>query len=347
MMSSGSSSRGAARSAPPDETELTADTWETRYLALKRVAADRDLPIDERVRLLTRGAGDEHRTCRLVAAIALAALTTEAGAALLEPLTALASDSDPWVRLRAAQGLGAAGATDVLAQRLRSESDVRVRATVVKSLGACGDARYLDLLAALLSDPDARVRANAVEGLGACATPAVAELLLPYLEDASSRVRANTARVLLGFNRPRALAAFKQLAHASDANARASAAFTLGAVTDPAAVALLFELAQDASPLVRKNALEALVRHGRSAESGFVTLLSSASGAVRAAACEGLARVGTRTTWPRLLEHLEDPDGSVREACVRALEAVEGRFVQKNRRDRDGGTARSSGGTRR
>lgn len=248
---------------------------------------------------------------------------------LLPPLAQLLNDPDPWVRLRAAQGLGVLRSRDAaekLAARIRLEADLRVRATLVKALGGCGDARYVDLVTALLYDPDPRVRANAVEGLGCYANPLVAEVLLPYLDDPAPRVRSNTARVLLPFNRARAIGTFKSLARASDPGARASAAFALAAASDPAGLALLIDLAQDPVPAVRENAVEALGAHGKAAETALLALLTSPAAAVRAAACDGLARVGGRASVAPLAERTEDGDGFVRAAAGRALMSVEGRL---------------------
>jgi cyclophilin family peptidyl-prolyl cis-trans isomerase/HEAT repeat protein len=133
------------------------------------------------------------------AAVASAPLRTDsAGRLIRKPATtadlaALAADTDPVVRRRAALAIGRVGLAEgepVLAAALKDDDEF-VRETAAFAMGLLGQEAAAPALEAALKDPSAAVRGRAAEGLGLIGKPASA----PAIADVSSGCRAQLAGI--------------------------------------------------------------------------------------------------------------------------------------------------------
>jgi hypothetical protein len=92
------------------------------------------------------------------------------------------------LRAVAAEDLGVG---PLLLERLATEDDNKVKATLAVALGRLGYEVAVDSLIALLEDTDPRIRANAVEGLGLLKAESTHRPLIMRLKDPHQRVVAN------------------------------------------------------------------------------------------------------------------------------------------------------------
>jgi HEAT repeat protein len=111
----------------------------------------------------------------------------------------------------------------LLWERLRPETDSRVRASLVKAIGRFRKRDSFDVLALLLNDADPRVRANAIEALDELADVRLEPLLGPMLGDPDNRIRGNALKAMARFSRPRALAGAHEMAASADVWMRSTA----------------------------------------------------------------------------------------------------------------------------
>lgn len=111
----------------------------------------------------------------------------------------------------------------LLWERLRPETDSRVRASLVKAIGRFRKRDSFDVLALLLNDADPRVKANAIEALDELADIRLEPLLGPMLGDPDNRIRGNALKAISRFSRPRALAGAHEMAASPDVWMRATA----------------------------------------------------------------------------------------------------------------------------
>jgi HEAT repeat protein len=110
-------------------------------------------------------------------------------------------DSDPDVRVNAADTLGAMGSPEALTpllEALHSDTDSYVRGNAADALGAIGSPEALTpLLEALRNDTDSSVRRSAASGLGAIGSMEALPLLFQALNnDKDSDVRGSAAEAL-------------------------------------------------------------------------------------------------------------------------------------------------------
>lgn len=110
-----------------------------------------------------------------------------------EETEAQLSSNDPDVRLGAV--LGARKLVDPellppLLEKLRTERDSWVRASLVKAVADYRNRMVLPLLVKCLEDPDGRVRANTVEALAGWENPVVESRIAQMVDDPEHRVQA-------------------------------------------------------------------------------------------------------------------------------------------------------------
>lgn len=136
--------------------------------------------------------------------------------------------------------------------------DQRISSQVARLAGRY---RARGLLVRLLEDANPRVRANAVESLAeARYLSDRRELLWRASTDEHHRVVVNALVALARLGEPEALTRLEQLAHHQAPEFRAAAAWGMGELGEPRFQPVLSRLYQDASGIVRRNALRALVR---------------------------------------------------------------------------------------
>ncbi|MBI4871490.1 MAG: HEAT repeat domain-containing protein [Candidatus Riflebacteria bacterium] len=214
--------------SPSEQTRRSAVIWLAQIGDLSTVGQLEQLVTDASadVRYHTRRAIHEiHRRCSSGRAVLSPSDSPEEG--LKSP--------DAAVRLRMACALGTHPRPELeplLLHVLSRESDVRVRATLVKALAALKDPTHEPVLLTFLDDSDPRVRANTVEALGSYASPTVLQRIQPLTGDPDLRVRGN-ALVFMGRREPQSVRpAVTELLAAEAPAAHATALYVLRAVGD-------------------------------------------------------------------------------------------------------------------
>lgn len=305
--------------------------WELRYERVRRLGDTRG---PEALHALLELTDDPNRSVRCAVALALANHKDEES---LGALVGLLSDPEVWVRIRAAQAMMSfrgSKAPDYLAQHLETEEDEKARATYVKAIGSFGDERFVPVLLPYLQDEDARVRANTIEGLGFIGTDSVRDILRPFLDDPNARIRANAARIMSRFAADVAAsrATLDAMLSSSDQYERASAVYALGELRDSAYLDHIMALLADRSFVVRRNVVDAIIKHGADAEKRLLKFLEHDDATVRATTCQILGAIGGRAALRAAVPHLDDADGEVRSRCEEAVDAIEQRIGDGGRR---------------
>ncbi|OIP30906.1 hypothetical protein AUK22_01615 [bacterium CG2_30_54_10] len=172
-------------------------------------------------------------------------------------------DPDLGVRLNAASTLGAIApnehACDILINLLERESDNRVFATAVMSLGRFRKEILVGYFQHSLLHREPRIRANAVEAMGCLPFRSVELLLVPYLRDPSNRVKANVMGIFLhnGMG-PRVIGEVRSLMVSPNHWDRASGAWLIGTYGVKELVPLLIALLNDEESAVAERAAWAI-----------------------------------------------------------------------------------------
>ena len=130
-----------------------------------------------------------------------------------------------------------------LKKALGEETNVRVKATLVKALTAVGNEEAIPTVLAYFRDPDARVRANAIEALSRFDD----EKLVPHFErmmsDPHSRVAGNAIIAIAAFDRVKFRDAVQEMARSSMPSACLTALYVLSKFEEPWAVSLIGQMA--------------------------------------------------------------------------------------------------------
>ncbi len=228
---------------------------------------------------------------RLVAVGALGRIGTEDSRPILEE--ALMSTGNPPLRAEAARWLGGIGegAIPALIKAL-GDADAQVRATAAGSLGAIGDRRAVEPLAAASLRESGETRLSFMEALAKLGgEPAVDSLI-----------------AALG---------------ASEPSVRSQAASWLGRMDDKKATHPLIGLLRDPEPDVRRSAIEALANLGDEAASGpMLELVATGDPASRRAALEALEHVGNLQAVGPLVKLLADPNLPLRRQALSSLAVI-------------------------
>ncbi|MBI3891248.1 MAG: HEAT repeat domain-containing protein [Candidatus Wallbacteria bacterium] len=144
----------------------------------------------------------------------------------VESWRALLAEPETEARLRnvmATLSVGDPAIVPLLWERLGVETDVRVRASLVKAVARFRKKEGFELLAPLLGDPDPRVRANVIEALDDLDDRRLRPLLEPFLSDPDNRIRGNALKAMARFDRPRALHGAHEMAASPEIWMRATA----------------------------------------------------------------------------------------------------------------------------
>jgi len=143
-----------------------------------------------------------------------------------------------------------------------------------------------------------------------------------YMSDSDRNVRATALNVLVGLEVADAVALSRSALEDTDGFVRATATKLLGDTKDPTQVDLLAQrLSEDADPIVRQRAAEALRKVGSSAALEPLTFgIEDPVDKVRLAAVEGLRALGPAAATEGLIRLLrEDTVWEVRAQAARAL----------------------------
>lgn len=325
----------AVRPRPPLLTALANPAWEQRFLACKRLTGEAGRAEFQALgkaqqkqvaEALLHLLDDPTPQVRSQAAAALGRLVWRPAAERL--VTALA-DPHEWVRIQVAEALGLLGTpalAPMIARQLEAEEDPHVRATLVKTLGLIGDAKMLPVLALHLEDKDSRVRANSIEAISQLKVSKTdrQKLLARVADDPNNRVRANLAISLLEIGVAKGREILDEMLASPDEYMRASATYALGHLGRPADLPRLIERLEDASWLVRKNAVRALVKQGARALPRVTAALSSPDPHVRIGALEVIGQWREASARQAVIALLEDELGEVRSKAEEVLDLLDG-----------------------
>lgn len=257
-----------------------------------------------------------------VRAAATALLGELGGRELASVIQARCTDQEPLVRAAAARALGLIGATGAEREfgRLLRDPDPRVRAAAAEGTAHAGWKGAAASLLELLTDSHEPVRIAAARALGELAeASAVAPLIQAYrnagpeFADAITGAVARIDREALG-------EVIDILLERDDAPSRARLVRTLGGLRAPQPIRLLESLFRDRAPEVRTAAAEVLSRFPAEMTPALLLQgLADPDEAVRAAAVDGLVRLGHEAAAARVLLLLrEDPSPLVRERAALA-----------------------------
>jgi HEAT repeat protein len=229
-----------------------ADLWSL----LERATKDTDGSVRETAQIVTRPGGILEPGAPLSAVLDILRN---------EPL--LPSDSDPLdspvssERLEEAWeivGRGQHSRLSKVAERIRTEPDGNVRATLVMVLGLLKARESTGVLLDCLNDTDDRVRANAVEAVGLLEDPSVLKCLVPLLRDPAARVRANA---IIALKRTRGLdleAPMQEIVQSGDSRMACSAIYAITDLNTSSMARLLGPLLDHPETGIRSRTLEAL-----------------------------------------------------------------------------------------
>lgn len=275
---------------------------------------------------------DMHRFLFLLLACLLANDATangwEHGAVPYDALVKALDFPDAETRLRAAHSLGVRGrarAVQPLLQRLESpEPNVRVRSAIYIAFGHLKTAASVPALHNCLEkEQREELRADCARALGLIADPRSLALLLAALEKNSTAVaRLSVVEALGGFAHPDVIAVLSEVLRGDAARLRLVAALALGRTGSTDAVEPLLKAFNSASNDTELAAIaHAFGELGASeAAEPLAALLSTTKNpALRARVVIVLGVIRNGSSFPTLVEMLEDPTPTVRFFAVNSL----------------------------
>jgi len=228
-----------------------------------------------------------------------------------------------WSQLSAAERAFACSALETCAgapteRVLRSallDAASEVRAAAARTLGACGSATSLGELLGVLALEDLNATPEAAEDEADSLVGAVVRLAEREGGEAADAAIALIEARLLG----------------GHARSRVAGARLIARLARPADAARVRGMLADPSELVRRRAVEAVLRLGRAGEEILRVALADEAPGVRSAAALAVAQLGLASADADLEALAEDRDARVRSAAMSAL-AV--RALQPGARDR-------------
>jgi len=263
---------------------------------------------------LVRALGDPAWWVRMRSVEAL----EQIGAAAEAPLLVALDDPDPEIRIRAAVALERLGVPARLVGLIeRGEATGDTEELLVKF----GVAGARELLAEQLHHPSAAVRLAVITAIRRAGRSDLGtELVAAAREDTEAEVRALALEALLTLRVKEGVPAALDLL-GDDYNAvRAAATRLLGELGGSELAGVIQPRTADRDPQVRAAAARALgLVHATTAEREFTRLLQDPDADVRAAAAEGVAEAGWSGATPLLAGMLDDPGAQVRTVAARAL----------------------------
>ena len=275
-----------------------------------------------------------------VAVAAIEALGRIGGRAAVESLIEIVSESSFFRTFPAIDVLGRSGDPRVVAPLARLLDHPQFAPEAARALGRTGERAAVEPLVSLLSRP--------VEALVRVAAVALAELAERHRERYGESETIEDA-VAQAIGDGRALRHLAGSAAAADPAEQVALCRVLGSIDSDDSVAVITSLLDQPEPVTSAAAAAlrrlgerseaqtlALLRHGdsqrrlallpvvsrRSATSAVVDCLADPDPAVRAAACDALARLGDPSVVRHLFAAIEDDNPRVQQSAVGAIEAL-------------------------
>lgn len=173
--------------------------------------------------------------------------------------------NDTFKRVRAIQILGLVENKKEQGKYLHQmikDSDVRIRATVIRTLGELIDKSEVNILMSLLNDFDERVRANTIEALGNLKNKNLVGIISRFRKDSHNRIRANAIKALWNLGNQNIKPYLMEMLLHPDENMRASGAWLLGELGEhnSSFIDYIKVVKYSDSILVRNNIIRALLR---------------------------------------------------------------------------------------
>lgn len=302
--------------------------------ALSRIGA-RELAARDEMIKVAAGAVDSS-LIRRAAVSALSRWSTEARPNDIQALRTALQDGDPSVRETAVVGVIQAegeAAVPLIKSLILTESDARVKRTMIEGLASFRRTEDSSLFLSLLKDPDATIRRQSVHALASLKPePAVNEAVLHILgSDPDEAVRTAAAYALTdtfvpGQNQRNVEALITTLRADEQERTRVAAAKSLGIIGgSDAELALREALTADQSLLLQITCAEALgVMKSTDAIPELARASRSDEPTLRLAAVYALGRLATQAAAEVLWERIEyDEDQRIRDEASTAIRGIE------------------------
>lgn len=161
---------------------------------------------------------------------------------------------------------GDSSSLDELVNRLASEKNTFIKATLVSAVGKLGGRDNMEAVIGFLNDEDTRVVANTAEALENLGNSKCVEELIKHINHNDNRVRANVVKAIWKYAQSNMsanrviLARLKTMMFSSKAQMRESALYVLGEIASDEAVELITIAVSDKVESVQQKAKEALER---------------------------------------------------------------------------------------
>jgi HEAT repeat protein len=274
-----------------------------------------------------------------VAVAAIEALGRIGGPQTLAPLLAAVQSGNFFRTFAAISVLGEAGEPSTIEPLSKLLGEPAFAAEAAGALGRSGQLTAIPALAArLASDDDGTVRATARALFELCGRHAersgnADRALVALRQSAPPSAPARLSQALTGASADDRLMLATALAWLSDLRAVPPLLELLNAdgATAEHAILALRALGTDAEPLVRatihaggapRARLLPLLSARRQSLPEFLASLADEDPAVRALACDGLARIGDTSVVGPLFSLLADPDAQVSQAAIAAVQSL-------------------------
>jgi HEAT repeat protein len=211
--------------------------------------------------------------------------------------------------------------TNVLVDAIRGETDMEVRASLIKTVGAVGTSNLVPFLEGFLRDPDARCRSNTIEALARFTDvkDRVAELIRPLVDDPDNRVCATAISVLHRLGDDTGVRLLPPMLRGPDNGRRCSAIWAIGEILHEPELSTIVEYLGSPHYAVHSISARTIRRFGSRALPALVRALDGADRFRKAYIAICLGDVGDPAAAGTLRALLSDPDEMVRLHVVSAL----------------------------
>jgi len=213
-------------------------------------------------------------------------------------------------------------------RRLRSETDPRMAAALIKGLGTISSPKTVDEVLDKISMNSELVRENAMIAMLKMKDPECLDRIWNFgLVHKDGMVRAYAARACGKLNLEFAVPKLREQA-ADDKHwlARAEAAVALGLLKDHDSMAILRKMVtSDPAEKTQLAAMDALASFGEDAQMAVPLVLKkleSSQWQLRVVACQTLGKLGSMEAVEPLIARMEQESGRVREEIRDALKAI-------------------------
>ncbi|MFA5480272.1 MAG: HEAT repeat domain-containing protein [Candidatus Muiribacteriota bacterium] len=250
------------------------------------------------------------------------------GKALLEALV----EPEEWVRLEIVEAIGKVkpkNAIPILLKYLETESDNKIKATIIKVLGILNDEKVIPYIAQFLNSSDERVKANTIEALENFENSRILELLKPFKTDKNNRVRANTALLFVKKGKSEGYEILEDMLKDDNEWMVASAVYSLGEISNEQALSIMEKnnIFENKNWSIRRNVIIALAKMVKEkidkAEKLFLNFLNSPDEEDVLFAVEMAGVHGLKKFLPVLTEKLSTlKGGDLREKIDEAIDSM-------------------------